>query len=208
MSDDLDLDARLTSLELAVTSLATVILSGQDGHPFYGNQWTSGGGGDRKATRDMVDRETKRTSKETPGDALAKVNAAHERAKERMSDAEHEMKRLEREHDPDSGKKYYDTPAFIKADREYRKAEVEALQTRNYEGLSNRQLGRAVSDLQNTYDRLRFGAGDEGYPRGYKSGIEKALNIAAAEREARLKPEAQESPDYYAAPATQRRYRD
>lgn len=44
MSDDLDLDARLTSLELAVTSLATVILSAQDGHPFYGNQYTGGDG--------------------------------------------------------------------------------------------------------------------------------------------------------------------
>lgn len=42
-----DLDARLTSLELAVTSLATVILGEGAGHPFHGNQHTGGGGGDK-----------------------------------------------------------------------------------------------------------------------------------------------------------------
>ena len=40
-----DLDARLTSLELAVTSLAMVALEAE-GHPFHGNQWTGGGEGE------------------------------------------------------------------------------------------------------------------------------------------------------------------
>lgn len=50
-----DLDARLTSLENAVTKLATVVLT-EAGHPFYGNQWTGGGG---KGKAEVEVRESK-----------------------------------------------------------------------------------------------------------------------------------------------------
>jgi hypothetical protein len=39
---ELDLASRVSALEAAVLSIASEEFSGQEGHPFYGNQWTQG----------------------------------------------------------------------------------------------------------------------------------------------------------------------